>query len=374
MKFVISSNVLFERLQAINKVISSKNTLPILDNFLFDLSDKKLTITASDLESTMITSLDLENAEGEGVIAIPAKRLIDTLKEFSVQPLTFDVNTDTYATVILTQNGKFTITGQNGDDFPTLARLKDDKKSVMVDANILFSGISKTLFAAAEDDLRPIMNGIFMEIYSSGLTFVASDGHKLVRYRRTDVTVEEEGSFVLPQKPATLLKTVLAKEQGTVAVSYDDRNAYFQMANYKMVCRLLEGSYPSYAAVIPNNNPNKMIIDRVEIYTTIKRVAVFSNQASNLIKLQIANNQLIVSAQDIDFSISAFERLNCQYDGDEIEIGFKSQALLDILSNLSSEHVVIELSDPGRAGIILPVEKDIEAEDILMLQMPLQIS
>jgi DNA polymerase-3 subunit beta len=348
--------------------------LPILDNFLFNLSDKKLTITASDLESTMITSLELENAEGEGVIAIPAKRLIDTLKEFSVQPLTFDINTDTYATVILTQNGKFTITGQNGDDFPTLAKLKDEKKSVMVEANVLFSGISKTLFAAAEDDLRPIMNGIFMEIYSSGLTFVASDGHKLVRYRRTDVTIEEEGSFVLPQKPATLLKAVLAKEQGSVAVSYDDRNAYFQMANYKMVCRLLEGSYPSYGAVIPNNNPNKMIIDRVEIFTTIKRVAVFSNQASNLIKLQIANNQLIVSAQDIDFSISAFERLNCQYDGDDIEIGFKSQALLDILSNLSSEHVVIELSDPGRAGIILPVEKDIEAEDILMLQMPLQIS
>lgn len=375
MKFVASSTDLLSHLQAISRVISSKNTLPILDNFLFSLENKKLTITASDLESTLVTMMELENVDKDGIIAIPAKLLLDTLKEFPEQPLTFDVNTDTRAVVISSQNGKFTVMGQNGEDFPQIPGIKEERKnSVKVTASILLNGINKTLFATADDELRPVMNGIFVELSTSDLTFVASDAHKLVRYKRSDVDSSVNGSFILPKKPASLLKNILQKEDGSVLIEFDEKNAYFQLTNYKMVCRLVEGTYPSYNSVIPTNNPNKMIIDRVEFYNTLKRVSVFANQASNLVKLQLSGNQMVISAQDIDFSISAYERLNCQYDGDEMEIGFKSSFLIEILANIAGTDVALEMSDPTRAGIIIPVDKEIDAEDVLMLLMPMMIN
>ena len=375
MKFVVSSSELLGHLQAISRVISSKNTLPILDNFLFNLSGNDLEITASDLESTLITRMKLENTDGDGTIALPARILLDTLKEFSVQPLTFDINMETLAVVISSENGKFNVVGQNGIDFPALPSIKKDKKfEFVINADVLLAGISKTLFATADDELRPVMGGIFVETSTDKITFVASDAHKLVRYQRTDAHSDGNASFILPKKPASLLKNILPKEEGPVTVEFDDKNAFFILSNYKVVCRLVEGNYPNYNSVIPKNNPRKITIDRVEFFNTLKRVSVFSNQASNLVKLQLKGNQVMVSAQDIDFSISAYERIKCQYEGDEIEIGFKSVFLVEILSNIGSQDVMIELADPTRAGLFLPVISDNESEDLLMLLMPMMIN
>ena len=258
--------------------------------------------------------------------------------------------------VISSENGKFNVIGHNGIDFPALPSIKKDKKFVFsINADVLLSGITKTLFATADDELRPVMGGIFVEASTDKITFVASDAHKLVRYQRTDAHADDNSSFILPKKPASLLKNILPKEEGTVTVEYDDKNAFFILSNYKVVCRLVEGNYPNYNSVIPKNNPRKITIDRVEFYNTLKRVSVFSNQASNLVKLQLKGNQVMVSAQDIDFSISAYERIKCQYEGEEIEIGFKSVFLLEILSNIGTQDVMIELADPTRAGLFLPV-------------------
>lgn len=375
MKFVVSSTELLGHLQAISRVISSKNTLPILDNFLFNLSGNDLEITASDLESTLITRMKLENTEGDGMIALPARILLDTLKEFSAQPLTFDINPDTMAVVISSENGKFNVMGQNGVDFPALPAIKKDKKfSFTINADVMLAGISKTLFATADDELRPVMGGIFIEASTSEITFVASDAHKLVRYKRSDAHADDNASFILPKKPASLLRNILPREEGPFKVEFDDKNAFFNLNDYKVVCRLVEGNYPNYNSVIPKNNPRKITIDRVEFYNTLKRVSVFSNQASNLVKLQLKGNQVMVSAQDIDFSISAYERIKCQYEGEEIEIGFKSVFLLEILANIASQDVMIELADPTRAGLFLPAETENEAEDLLMLLMPMMIN
>lgn len=375
MKFVVSSTELLGHLQAISRVISSKNSLPILDNFLFNLSGNDLEITASDLESTLITRMKLENADGEGIVALPARILLDTLREFPVQPLAFEINPDTLQVEISSENGKFNVMGQNGIDFPALPAIRKEKKfSFSINADVLLAGINKTLFATADDELRPVMGGIFVEASSDKVTFVASDAHKLVRYQRADATAESDASFILPKKPASLLKNILPKEEGPVSVEFDDKNAFFNLNDYKVVCRLVEGNYPNYNSVIPKNNPRKITIDRVEFYNTLKRVSVFSNQASNLVKLQMKGNQVLVSAQDIDFSISAYERVKCQYEGDEIEIGFKSLFLLEILANIGSQDVIIELADPTRAGLFLPAETDNESEDLLMLLMPMMIN
>ncbi len=375
MKFVVSSTELLGHLQAISRVISSKNTLPILDNFLFNLAGNDLEITASDLESTLITRMKLENASDDGTVALPARILLDTLKEFPVQPLAFDINPDTLAVVITSENGKFNVVGQNGIDFPALPAIKKDKKfSFPINADVLLAGISRTLFATADDELRPVMGGIFIEASTDRITFVASDAHKLVRYQRTDAHADDNASFILPKKPASLLRNILPREEGQVMVEFDDKNAFFNLNDYKVVCRLVEGNYPNYNSVIPKNNPRKVSIDRVEFYNTLRRVSVFSNQASNLVKLQLKGNQVTVSAQDIDFSISAYEKIKCLYEGDDMEIGFKSVFLLEILANISSQDVMIELADPTRAGLFLPAESENEAEDLLMLLMPMMIN
>ena len=375
MKFVVSSMELLGHLQAISRVISSKNTLPILDNFLFSIEEGKLEITASDLESTLITQIQLENTEGTGVIAVPARILNDTLKEFPDIPLTFEINTETLTIVIQSENGKFSIMGQNGAEFPQMPVLKDDmKQHLELEKDLLLTGITKTLFATADDELRPVMNGIFLELSTDDITFVASDAHKLVRYKRTDASASQVSSFILPKKPAALLKNILPREENNIILEFDDRNASFTLTNYKLVCRLVEGNYPSYNSVIPANNPFKVTIDRLSLYNTLKRVSVFSNQASNLVKLAFKGNQLDISAQDIDFSISANERLSCQYDGDDMEIGFKSTFLIEILANLASTDVILELSDPTRAGLLLPSEVANENEDTLMLLMPMMIN
>ncbi|PRZ00876.1 DNA polymerase III subunit beta [Marinilabilia salmonicolor] len=374
MKFVVSSSGLLSHLQAISRAIASKSPMPILDNFLFSLEGQKLTITASDTEVTMITSMDLETTDGEGTIAMPSKILLETLKKFPEQPLNFEINEETMAVDIVTEKGKFSVVGQNGDDFPALPQIDEEKASkLQISADTLLTGIVKTLFATADDELRPVMNGILFEFTPDNMTFVASDSHKLVRYQRLDVKTDYEASFILPKKPAGLLKNVLPKEDGDVEVAFDDQNAYFTMQNYRLVCRLVEGNYPSYNAVIPQDNPNKVVVDRVDLFNTLGRVSLFASQASNLVKLHLGANEMVISAQDLDFSISAHEKLGCQYDGDEMEIGFKSGFLADILENISSSDIVLELSDPARAGIFVPFDKS-ENEDELMLLMPMMIN
>lgn len=375
MKFVISSTELLSHLTAISKVISSKSTMPILDNFLFRIEENFLTITASDIESTLITTIELDNVDGQGLIALPAKLLIDTLREFPEQPLTFQVDTSTFGIQIFSENGKYSIVGYDGEDFPEIPSIDEDSGvTVRVNRRSLLKGIEKTLFATADDELRPVMNGIFIELTSDFMSFVASDAHKLVRYRRLDVKTEVDASFILPKKPAALLKNLLVKEESDVTVQFNDKNAFFTLSNYKLICRLVEGNYPSYNSVIPANNPNSMVIDRLAFYNTVKRVSVFANQASNLVKLSLNGSQMVVSAQDIDFSISAVERLNCEYEGDEMEIGFKSIFLQEILSNIPSSEVRLEMSDPSRAGLLLPEEKEDSDEDVLMLLMPMMIN
>ena len=374
MKFIVSSSELLSNLQSISRVISNKNTLPILDNFLFQLHNNELKITASDLETTLSTTLTIENVEVEGDVAIPAKLLTDTLKEFADQPLTIIVDSSTLSVEISWSTGKFNIPGSNADDYPVVPEIKEEQKHTLeIDSTVLMEAIAKTLFATADDELRPVMNGIYFDIKTDELTFVASDAHKLVRYRRTDIQSSEASNFILPKKPASLLRNILGKESNPVEITFDDKNVTFTVTHYKMVCRLVEGIYPAYNSVIPTDNPNKITIDRVDLLNCVRRVSVFSNQASNLIKLKIAGNEMAVSAQDLDFSISAIDRLNCQYDGEDMEIGFKSTFLVEILANLPSTNVSIELSDPGRAGLFLPFEKEDENEDILMLLMPMMI-
>jgi len=375
MKFIASSTDLLGHLQAVSRVISTKNILPILENFLFQLKGTELTITASDLESTMITRMELENAEGEGDIAIPARILNDTLKEFPEQPLTFQINLDTFGVDIISENGKYSIVGKPAEDYPKLPELKEDRVSELVlPAEMLLKGVNRTLFATADDELRPVMNGIFCELKTDSITFVSSDAHKLVRYRRFDAKAQSDSSFILPKKPANLLKNVLGREDKDVEVRFDDKNAVVSLSNYTLICRLVEGNYPGYEAVIPKNNENKLTVDRLAFYNVLKRVSVFSNQASNLVKLKISANQMVISAQDIDYSISAVEKLICDYGGDDMEIGFKSVFLIEILSNINSDEVVLELSDPTRAGLLLPKEKESEDEDLLMLLMPMMIN
>ena len=373
MKFDVSSTALLSCLQSISKVIASKNSLPILDSFLFNLEGNTLTVTASDAETRLVTSVEVMNVQGAGLFAISAKILLDPLKELPEQPLTFDINDENLEVFIHFQNGKYNFIGQKGDTYPRQKPLKENAVTLLIDAPVLLSGVSRSLFATADDELRPVMNGVYFDIHADDLTFVATDGHKLVRLRNLSIQSSEQASFILPKKPANLLKTLLAKETGVVQVKFDDNNAYLTCANFEMVCRLIEGRYPNYNGVIPQENPYKVIIDRISFLNALKRVSVFSNQASSLVKLHLKDNLMTVSAQDIDFSTSAEERIVCQFEGTELNIGFKATYLIEILGNICSEEVILELADPTRAGLLVPAE-NAENEDLLMLLMPMMLN
>ncbi len=373
MRFDVSSTALLSRLQSISKVIASKNSLPILDSILFDLDGNKLTITASDAETRLVTSVEVMNSKGTGLFAVSAKILLDPLKELPEQPLTFDINDENLEIFIHFQNGKYNFIGQKGDTYPLQKPLNDNAIAIIVDSQMLLNGISRSLFATADDELRPVMNGIYFDIHTDDLTFVASDGHKLVRLRNLSVKSPERASFILPKKPANLLKNLLGKETEMVNIKFDDNNAYVNCANFEMVCRLIEGRYPNYNSVIPQENPFKVTIDRISFLNALKRVSVFSNPASSLVKLQLKESEMVVSAQDIDFSTSAEEKIVCQFDGTELNIGFKATYLIEILSNINSEEVILELADPSRAGLIVPAENE-ENEDQLMLLMPMMLN
>ncbi len=373
MKFVVSSSALLGLLQTTGKVISSKNTLPILDYFLFDLKDGQLKITASDLETTQVATLAVESVEKEGLIAVPAKLMQDTLKEFSEQPLTIEANESTWEIVVSWKTGKFTIPGISGLSYPNLPELGAGKQTVTLSAESLLTGINKAIFATADDELRPVMNGIFLSIEPEGITYVATDAHKLVKYA-APLTEGATASFILPKKPAQLLRGVLPKEINDIRVEFDDKNALFTLRNHTLVCRLIEGNYPNYNAVIPANNPNKVLVDRVELLNGIKRVAVCANQSTNLIKLDIESGKINLTAQDLDFSVAAQESLTCDYAGESIAIGFKSTFLIEILSNIDTRDVQIELADSTRAGVFRPVYDEQPGTDTLMLLMPMMIN
>ena len=373
MKFIVSSTALSGHLQAISRVINTKNALPILDCFLFELQDGTLSVTVSDSETTMITTLEVNESDADGRFAVPAKTLLDALKEIPEQPLSFDVNLNNLEITVQYQNGKYSLMGQNADEFPQPAALSSDAVHVEMEADVLLGGINRSVFATADDELRPVMNGIYFDITTDDITSVASDGHKLVRCKTFAAHGSERAAFILPKKPANLLKNLLPKEQGTVTLEFDERNAVFTLEEYKMVCRLIEGRYPNYNSVIPQNNPYKVIVDRMQLVGALRRVSIFSSQASSLIKLRLSNNLITISAQDIDFSTSAEETVSCQYEGNDMSIGFKSTFLLDILTNIAAEEVVIELADPSRAGVIIPLEQE-EKEDLLMLLMPMMLN
>lgn len=373
MKFVVSCSALLSHLQAISRVINSKNTLPVLECFHLKIEGLKLTATASDTETTLVTNLDIIESSGDGSFAISSKMLLDSLKELNEQPLTIEINEDSLEVTILYQNGKYKFVAQNGDEFPILKGLNYDYGKFEIPAATLIRGINTTLFASADDELRPVMNGVVFDVTIDDITFVASDAHKLVRLKNSSVKGEQKSTLIIPKKPANLLRNILPKETGMVYVHYDENNVLFQLSNYQMFCRLVEGRFPNYNAVIPQNNPYKVIVDRISFLNTLKRVAIFANQSTSLIKISITSGNMVLTSQDIDFSTSAEESLSCQYEGEPINIGFKSQFIIDIINNLETQDVVLELADPSRAGLFLPIEND-ENEDLLMLLMPMLIT
>ena len=373
MKFSVSSSHLLSLLATTGKVISNKNQLPILDYFLFELRDGRLKVTASDLETTLIGSIEVDNVEQEGVIAAPARLMLDSLKEFPEMPLTIEVNDSTWEIKICWNSGVSSIPGVSGMSYPALPALAEDKKEIEFDVDTLVAGINKTIFATADDELRPVMNGVFINIQPETTTFVGTDAHKLVRYT-AEAQSQVAASFILPKKPANLLKSVLLKEDDSIKVSFDNKNVIFELTSHTLVCRLIEGNYPNYNAVIPAANPNKVLIDRIELLNGIKRVAVCSNQATNLIRMDVAGNTVNLTAQDLDFSVSAKESLSCSYDGEPITIGFKSTFLVEILANTETPTVQIELADSTRAGVFKPVYDDKQSSDTLMLLMPMMIN
>jgi DNA polymerase-3 subunit beta len=371
MKFIVSSSQLLKQLQVLGGVINSNNTLPILDNFLFELSENQLKVSASDLETTMSSVVEVES-ESSGAIAVSARLLLDTLKTFPNQPLTF--KTEGENTIeISSDQGKYDMAYFGGDEFPKAVSLPSPSTTV-IPAHILGTAISKTIFASGNDDLRPVMSGVFFQFNSQSLTFVATDAHKLVKYSRTDVTADQTAEFIMPKKPLNLLKGVLSGSDSEVIIEYNDANAKFTFDNVVLVCRLIDGKYPNYEAVIPKENPNKLTIDRASFLNSVKRVSIFSSKTTHQIRLKMAGTELNISAEDLDFANKADERLSCDYQGDDMQIGFNSRFLSEMLNNLNSNEVLIEMSLPNRAGILTPIDGTDEGEQITMLVMPVMLN
>ena len=373
MKFIVSSAVLLKNLSALSGVISSSNTLPILDDFLFELKDENLVVTASDLETTMMVTIPLSKAEEGGSVTIPAKLLLETLKNLPDVPLTFSINPENLMVEISAADGKYKMSGHKSDEFPQ-APVLEDTTSLTLGSDVLVDAIAKTVFATGNDELRPVMSGVFCEMSEEHITFVATDAHKLVRYRRTDVHSSKTTSFILPKKPLNQLKSILGAKEADVNIDYSQTNALFTFDAFKLICRLIDGKYPNYEAVIPKENPNSLVVDRVLLLNAIKRVAIFANQSTHQVRFRMSGKELVLSAEDVDFANEAKERLTCSYTGEDMEIGFNSRFLLDMLSNLVTEQVKIEMSAPNRAGLILPLENENKDEDILMLVMPVMLS
>ncbi|MGD1892490.1 MAG: DNA polymerase III subunit beta [Cyclobacteriaceae bacterium] len=377
MKFVVSSTTLLKQLSAINGVIASNPVVPILENFLCEIQHGTLKITASDLQTTIMTELDVD-AQESGSIAVPAKILIETLRNLPEQPVTFTIDEASYNIEIHSENGHYRLSGENATDFPKVPAVEDGN-TIEVPADVLAHAVSNTLFATSADELRPAMTGVYVNLNGQGSTFVATDGHRLVRYRRTDVSGGEgKSSIIVPRKALNLLKTVLPSENTTVSMRYNASNAFFQFSgtsgsNVQMVCRLIDERYPDYENVIPQDNENQMVINRQDFLSSLKRIAIYANKTTHQVRLKLDGNKLHISAEDLDFSNEANETLVCDHQGEDLEIGFNARFLIEMLNNIESEEVTFKFSQPNRAGLIVPNESA-ENEEVLMLVMPVMLS
>ncbi|WP_418552819.1 DNA polymerase III subunit beta [Prevotella sp.] len=373
MRLTISSTALASRLSALSKVFSSKNSIPILNCYLFEVNNNQLTITASDSENIMTTNLQLDEACENGMFAVNNQTILDAVKELPEQPLTLDVDMATYAIKVIYLNGVYNFTGQSGEEFPKFQSLPENATSIIVDSKTLSNDISRSIFATDNGELRPVMNGIYFDLTPEYLAIVASDGHKLVKTMNMSVKSETPLSFILPKKPANLLKNVLLKNDDDIIIRFDDRNANIIFSDGTLSCRLIEGRYPNYNSVIPQNNPNQLTIDRLVLIGVLRRVLPFASDSSQQIRLHIEMGKVVISSEDVDFATSAKEEIVCDYNGSIMDIGFKGTSLMEILSHLDCEEVVLKLADPSRPCIILPAEQP-ENEEILMLIMPMLLN
>ena len=373
MRLTISSTALAGRLSALSKVFNSKNSMPILDCYLFEVAGGTLTITASDSENVMTTQLQLDEADGDGTFAVNNRTILDAVKELPEQPLTLDVDMSSYAIKVVYMNGIYNFTGQSGNEFPRLQQLQDGAASIVIDSKTLANDISRSVFATANEELRPVMNGIYFDLTTDALAIVASDGHKLVRTRNKSIKTETPMSFIMPKKPANLLRNVLQKNDEDVLIRFDERNASISYPGGTLSCRLIEGRYPNYNSVIPQDNPNRMTIDRAVLTGVIRRVLPFASDSSQQVRLHIETGKAVISSEDIDFYTSAKEEIVCDYNGTPMDIGFKGTSLMEILNNLDCEEVELQLADPSRPCLILPTQQP-ENEDILMLIMPMLLN
>ena len=373
MRFTVSSTALGTRLAALARVINSKNSLPILGDFLFEVIDGRLQLTASDSEVMMKTSLELNETDGNGRFCVGNHDLLEAVKGISEQPITFEIDQMNNLARINYQNGMFSLPVENADEFPQPQQIGDNATVITIPTSVLAENVNRTLFATAQDELRPVMNGIYFDLTPDHLAVVASDGHKLVRNLILNIRSEQPAAFILPKKPATLLKGVLGKQGGDVVIRFDDRNAEINFEEGIIVYRLIEGRYPNYNSVIPQSNPNQLTVDRVGLLSALRRVQPFSNDSSNLIRFHVENGTLQLDAEDYDFSKTATERIACDYNGMPMSIGFKGSSFIEILSNFECEQVVIQLADPSRAGLVLPMDQP-DNQDVLMLMMPMLLN
>jgi DNA polymerase-3 subunit beta len=371
MRFIVSTSTLLKQLQAVNGASSSSTVLPILENFLFEIKDGSLTISATDLQTSMTTSLPVESKE-DGKVAVPSKILLETLKTLPDQPVAFSVDAQTFAIEISAGDGKYKLSGENGEDFPRIPAV-ENASSVSMPASVLAEAINKTIFAVSNDDLRPAMTGVYCQLSPQNITFVATDAHKLVRYRRNDTKSDAAASFILPKKALTLLKASLGTDDSAVSLEYNSTSAFFRFGNINLICRLIDERYPDYDAVIPQNNPNKLTLDRSLFLNSLRRVVIFANKTTHQVRLKINGSELNISSEDVDFSNEAHERLSCQYEGEDMEIGFNAKFLIEMLGNLEGDEVTLEMSTPNRAGLLIPQTNN-DTENVLMLVMPVMLN
>ncbi len=372
MKFNVPGKALYQQMTAVSKVLNAKNALSILDNFLFEITDNRLTITGSDSENVMSASLEVLNPDMDGSVAIPAKRLLEVVKEVSNQPLTFEIDDATKKVTVKYMSGEFAFMGVDAAEFPVAGKAPENATHLEMPAPVVVKGLEMTLFAVSTEQIRPIMTGICVDVHAEDITFVSSDTHKLVRYINTLYKPGTELKFILPSKPASILKSLLDKEEGGVVIDLDDKSAVFTFGDYRLSCRFIKGNYPNYNRVIPKDNPFTVTIGRGELLSAVRRVSLFASKASSLVRLGISSDSIKLVSQDLDYATQAHEEVGCQYEGNKMTIGFNAQYMTEVLSNLEGDEVIIKLSDPARPGLFMPAQQK-EGEDVVMLQMPMQV-